>query len=713
MLHTSGTTSRPKIVPLTQANICLSALTIKDSLKLTHTDRCLNIMPLFHVHGLIGALLSTLTAGGTIYCTPGIRIPDFFDWMDECKPTWYTAVPSMHQSILAAAPNHRDTIERNPLRFIRSCSSALPPQVMAELETTFDAPTVEAYGMTEASHQMTCNPLPPLERKPGSVGIGTGSDVSIMDEIGALEPSGVTGEIVIRGPSVTHGYENNPAANQDAFTKGWFRTGDEGYLDDEGYLFITGRIKEIINRAGEKISPREVDEILLDHPAVAQAVTFALPHPHLGEEVGAAVTLREGLTATPEELMAFAAVHLADHKVPKRVLLMDEIPKGPTGKLQRVGLAEKLGLTMAIDDDGRDGREMTAPRTSVEKTLRDIWVQVLGHQAVGIHDSFFDLGGHSLSGARLFADIEKTFDKKLPLSTLFQAPTIAQLAALIEQDATSVSESAVITLKPGDDTLPPLFLMTGVTGDVLGFRALAQHLSTDHPLYSIEPRGLQGDQLPDSRVEDMATRNVKLIQSVQARGPYLLGGLSFGGYVACEIARQLRTEGHEVPLLVLLDTPAPLHMQKTWIQSRIHRLWEWIAFHRSSIKAVGLKSLVPYAKDRLGYLLVRTNLSSDHARQRLINVLDSNTAASRQYEPQTYAGSIVLLRAKKQPPGSDHSNSRTLGWDRYVSGGISVHDVPGTHYSMTREPHIQELAQVLGDLLQDVHSNRTPAVESR
>ncbi len=344
ILHTSGTTSRPKIVPLTQANVCASAYNIVDTLQLTAADRALNIMPLFHIHGLMAGTLAPLAAGSTIFCTPGFNALKFFAQMAECKPTWYTAVPTMHQTILARAPANKQTIDANPLRFLRSSSSSIPPQVIAELEAIFNAPLIESYGMTEASHQMASNPLPPAVRKPGTVGRAAGPQIAIMDAAGELLPAGGTGEIVIRGPNVTPGYENNPKANSEAFTHGWFRTGDQGMLDADGYLSITGRLKEIINRGGEKISPREVDEVLMDHPAVAQVVTFAIPHDKLGEEVGAVVVLREGKDATDRELRDFLSQRLADYKVPRKIVFMDEIPKGATGKLQRIGLAAKLGL---------------------------------------------------------------------------------------------------------------------------------------------------------------------------------------------------------------------------------------------------------------------------------------------------------------------------------------------------------------------------------
>jgi oxalate---CoA ligase len=346
MLHTSGTTSRPKLVPLAQRNVCASATNIAASTRFTAQDRGLNVMPLFHIHGLIAGILAPLSKGGQVFCTPGFNALKFFSLMAETKPTWYTAVPTMHQAILSRAASNADTIKAVPLRFIRSSSSSLPPQVLAELETTFAAPVIEAYGMTEAAHQMACNPLPPGIRKPGTVGLAAGPEVAIMREDGVLLAVGDIGEIVIRGDNVTVGYENNEKANLEAYTNGWFRTGDQGTMDAQGYIALTGRLKEIINRGGEKISPREVDEVLMDHPAVAQVVCFGIPHDKLGEEVGAAVVLREGMIATEKELREFTSKRLADFKVPRKILLMDEIPKGATGKLQRIGMAQKLGLTV-------------------------------------------------------------------------------------------------------------------------------------------------------------------------------------------------------------------------------------------------------------------------------------------------------------------------------------------------------------------------------
>ena len=349
ILHTSGTTSRPKIVPLLHSNLAASATNIKNTLALTSKDCCLNIMPLFHIHGLLAAVSASLAAGASVCCTGGFDALRFFSTIKDVNPTWYTAVPTMHQAILSRADRNKDIISNLNLRFLRSSSASLPSQVMHELVETFNAPVIESYGMTEAAHQMASNPLPPRAQKPGAVGVEAGPLVRIANEAeNELLGTDAVGEVVISGENVTPGYENNPAANEASFFMAdgcrWFRTGDQGTFDGDGYLSLTGRLKEIINRGGEKVSPLEVDEVLMDHPAIAQVVTFAMPHAKLGEEVACALVLKADEKATAQDIRAFAATRMADFKVPRKVVILDEIPKGATGKMQRIGLAEKLGL---------------------------------------------------------------------------------------------------------------------------------------------------------------------------------------------------------------------------------------------------------------------------------------------------------------------------------------------------------------------------------
>jgi acyl-CoA synthetase (AMP-forming)/AMP-acid ligase II/acyl carrier protein len=379
-------------------------------------------MPLFHIHGLIGVLLSSLASGGTVICTPGFDSEKILYWLETLQPTWYSAVPTMHQAILGkleTKPNFQSS-----LRFMRSSSAALPSQVMIGLEQALKAPVIEAYGMTEASHQMTSNPLPPGKRKPGSVGLPAGPEIAIMDEEGNLLSQGNTGEVVIRGVNVTQGYENNPEANEKAFTKDWFRTGDQGYLDEDGYLFLKGRLKEIINRGGEKISPLEVDTVLMEIPGIAQAVTFAIPHPTLGEDVAAAVVLKNNVELSTIAIREFLLQNLANFKVPSQIAIVAEIPKGATGKIQRIGLAQKLETQLQ--------QPVILPHNEIEQKIAAIFSEVLGKENISTLDNFFALGGDSLTGTRVIARLNELFELDLVNTLIFHKPTIAELAPTIQ-----------------------------------------------------------------------------------------------------------------------------------------------------------------------------------------------------------------------------------------------------------------------------------------
>jgi acyl-CoA synthetase (AMP-forming)/AMP-acid ligase II/aryl carrier-like protein len=430
VLHTSGTTFRPKIVPLTHRNIYFSVHNIVDTYSLASSDRCLNMMPLFHIHGLIGALSASLIAGASIICAPGLISEQVVGWLSDLSPTWFTAVPTIHQAILAQMQRQPEKVQTQ-LRFIRSCSSSLPPPLARELEATFGVPVLEAYGMTEATHQMASNPLPPKARKFGSVGLPTGStEISIMNEMGLALPRNSLGEICIKGENAMVGYENNPVANASSFFKGWLRTGDRGFIDDEGYLFIQGRIKELINRGGEKISPREIDEVLLGHPVVKEAVTFAVPHPTLGEDVAAAVVFRQGYSISMQELRLYVAGHLADYKVPRQIIFLREIPKGPTGKIQRIGLAEKL-KTELDKSLLQETKGPCTPSTLVEKELLPIWQRVLNMDQISVQDDFLAKGGDSIKAASLLQLVHEFFKVELTFMDIFNAPTIALMAEMI------------------------------------------------------------------------------------------------------------------------------------------------------------------------------------------------------------------------------------------------------------------------------------------
>jgi acyl-CoA synthetase (AMP-forming)/AMP-acid ligase II/thioesterase domain-containing protein/acyl carrier protein len=660
LLHTSGTTSRPKMVPLSQQNLCVSADNIRRTLQLTPTDRGLSVMPLFHIHGLVAGTLASLAAGASIVYPPGFDVQGFVECVSAYHPTWYTAVPTMHQAIVEYVRAHPQTRKPSSLRFIRSSSSALPPPVMADLERLFEVPVIEAYGMTEAAHQMCSNALPPEQRKAGSVGRPAGPEVMIIAADGQPLPAGHEGEVVIRGANVMAAYEDNPEANQEAFINGWFRTGDYGRVDDEGYVYLTGRIKEIINRGGENVSPHEVEAALLEHPDVVQAVAFAAPHVRLGEDVAAAVVRRPQAAVSVHELRSFVAARLADHKVPSQIALVEAIPKGPTGKLQRIGLYEQLEPLLHAD--------FTPARTVVEEALTDLWCDVLGIDRPGIDDNFFALSGDSLAVARLAVAIEKTFNRSLPLASLLQAPTIRQLAVFI-RDAQAVPTAGGLLALQEHGNKPPLFCLPALGGATYNFVRLSEHLGHDQPVYTFQYPGLDGQRQPLDRIEDLAAEFLPHMYRVQPQGPYHLCGFCFGGIVCYEIAQQLTDQGHEVGLLLMLDTFTP-------------QTHPW------------------YTRHLEGHFFGRDLEADSVVMSWMQQVVQQHRLATLHYHLRPYPGQIALITVSKRGqlvPG--WVEEPLHGWGELAQGGVQHDAFHSYHHKMFHSSKIGRLAKRIRRLL--------------
>ncbi|MCL4796318.1 MAG: AMP-binding protein [Bryobacteraceae bacterium] len=666
LLHTSGTTAKPKLVPLSPANLTASASHIAATLALTPEDRCLNIMPLFHIHGLVAALLASLRAGASVVCTDGVYANAFFGWMAECRPTWYTAVPTMHQGILTRAGEARAAIERTPLRFVRSSSSALPPAVLAELEAAFRVPAVEAYGMTEAAHQMASNPVSPGERVPGSVGLAAGPEVAIMDETGALLEPGRTGEVVIRGPNVTSGYLDNPEANQKAFTNGWFRTGDQGYFDRNGSLFLTGRLKELINRGGEKISPREIDEVLLAHPGVRQSLAFAVPHRQLGEDVGAAVELREEGAATPQDLRDWAAARLPAFKVPRVIRVVEAIPKGPTGKLQRNGLAAKLGIE-PLDDTVLG--EYTAPRTPLEERIAALWREMLPGARAGVEDRFEALGGDSLLAVRMLAAVSAAEGVDVSPARFVAQGTIAALAASVEE-ARAAGPGALRVLQPIGSQLP-LILLPGHDNALLGAARLAELLAPEQPVFAVDLDRLEAG----ASLEAMAEECAALLAERFAGREVQLAGVCLGGCLAVEVARRLLQQGTPPAKLFLIDCLKPAWRAQAGFFASLaagFRQWghKW-RFHSAELARMPLPRLLPYLGGRFAdffkyhgeQAVARSGLRGGPAIERRRLMLA--------YRPRPVEMGATILRM----PGR-RLDAHALGWDDVFTRGVDLIGLP-------------------------------------
>ncbi|HUG36202.1 MAG TPA: AMP-binding protein, partial [Candidatus Limnocylindrales bacterium] len=540
LLHTSGSTARPKRVPILHRTLCARGRDHQRALRLDAGDRCLNAMPLFHASGLTSALMASLVAGAAVIYPSGFTAARFFGWMDEGRPTWIAGNPAMYQAVLTRAPAHTDVIGRRPLRLLRSGSASTSPSLVAELQRVFGAPVVQGYSATEVA-PITVTPLPPRPAKTGSVGVGVSCEIAITDEEGRRLPIGETGEILVRGETVFHGYDEDVEGDALAFREGWYRTGDLGHLDADGDLFIVGRLKELINRGGEKILPSEVEAALGAHPDVAEAVVFAVPDPRLGEDVAAAIVLRPGRRPTARQLRDFVAARLADFKVPREMVFVGRIPKTDMGKPQRTGLAEDLGLTGAERRPAAPAPFVPA-RTELEATLVRIATEVLDVPRVGIHDDFFALGGDSLLAVQLMGRIREATGVRLSATRLFEAPTVAGLAlALRRREDGSVAPSSLVAIQPRGSA-PPVFAVGGVGGLAAPYVALARLLGDDQPFYGLEPRGLDGAAPPLTDLGAIAAGFVEELRA-QASGPYFLLGACWGGVVVFEMAQQLLARG--------------------------------------------------------------------------------------------------------------------------------------------------------------------------
>lgn len=594
VLHTSGSTALPKIVPLTHRNLTTSARNLAASLALGSDDHGLNMMPLYHVGALVDLLLAPLSVGGSVTIASSMSSSVFFDCLDSAtqpRPTWYQGVPTMLQDIVATAKHDGRPAGNNSLRFARAVSAPLPDRVLQEFEEMFHVPVIEIYGMTETAGVITSNPLPPHVRKSGSVGIPAGPEVSILDEGGNPARPGDRGEVVVRGHNVMAGYEGDDALNEDGFVGTWLRTGDEGYFDADRYLFLTGRIKEIINRGGEKISPREIDVTALTHPEVYEAATFPIAHASLGEDVAIAVvrypnrTSAEASNALTERgLIDYLSSRLAYFKVPRTVFFVAALPVTAGGKLRRHALAAQYGELKAVPERA----EWVAPETPIARQLAAMWERALGVSSIGLHDNFFDLGGDSLKAATFMREFIDEQNCTLPISTLFDAPTVASFEVALGQAGQGANA------EPGmDDVLAtglPVSIHrelgtylaawrgTRATGDALlvgrnmlgskqplfwccnafeTFATLAAQLGADQPVFGMRTlRHLE--QNNEENLSKITAHYAHEISQLQPEGPILLGGFCTGGKIAFDIAQHLVAQGREISNLFLQEVFVPM-----------------------------------------------------------------------------------------------------------------------------------------------------------
>ncbi len=707
LLYTSATTGDPKLVPLTPGNLYASVESETRFPPLYETDRLLSLAPLFHLHGLL-SVLTQLFCGGSVARAPGLEAHGLPAWLEDFHPTWLTGGPPLLRTILALAQRNPDLFKRVRLRFIRSGGAPADPELFSSLEAAVGAPALDGYGMTEAGYITRSTPG---ARKKGSVGRTMGAEISIQDESGGSLPPESVGEIALRGAGVMGGYLDNPEANRLAFRNGWFRTGDLGYLDAEGFLYITGRLKGMINRGGEKILPAEVDEAVLRHPAVAEAAAFAIPHRTLGEDVAAAVVLREGASASEWELRRFAALSLAAFKVPRRIVFVDHIPRASTGKPKRTALAAQYR------DLSSSRAEHAAPRSATEERLLEIWRRILGVAEIGREDDFFALGGDSLSAAVMLTEVQsvlKTGGGALDRVDFFDRPTIAFLAGLIAEGELHL-EAQPAGDQPASRILPfqqrgsriPLFCFAAREVDAYHQRHLARSLGDQQPFYAVcPPNSVRGKRL--LKVEELASLSIAAIQRVQPRGPYILGGHCFGGVLAFEAALQLIAAGETVLQLVLFDVPAPGY-------PKVGRKWKRYLVEAGRILAGLARRERPVAPreilrhfQRLGRILIQR--LPGRARRSLLLLDTRATLEEREwielasvmlyeYRPKGFPAPILHFIASDDTVSTRILDDPRSGWREFARGGLELFTVRGRHNTLLMAEHAPALAAEVGRVL--------------
>jgi oxalate---CoA ligase len=719
-LQTSATTGKAKVVMHTRTSMNAGFENTRRALALTAQDRVLLLSPLFHAQAIISAM-AQLLAGGSVLAPRGFDASRFNGWLEEQGVTWYTCGPTVHHAVLAQLRNHPLTGPAS-LRFVRSSGAALNGELVEEMTQTLGVPILNAYGLTETGAITSMTPLchsmaksePEFALPAGLVGRTMGLEIAVIDSAGQRLAPRQDGEIAVRGSSLFAGYKDDAPATAIAFRDGWFRTGDCGHLDEAGNLYLLGRIKEIVNRGGQKIIPEEVEAVICAHPAVREAAVFAIPHPTLGEEAACAIVLKDGITADETELRQFTRNSLAFYKVPRRIFFVDKIPRGSTGKPQRVLLAERFGKTPHTNRSGSDqagmegGAQAPASTTPSERRLHEIWCRMLKSDDLGFDEDFFAAGGDSLTAVNMLAEVDLRFGSHTAASAaaFFDNPTLSALAGMLRRtsrpsmpDERSSCKMEALEVRIGSGHAP-LFCIPADGDEGLYFRRLAKHLSADYTLTILRPQNTWYAESP-RMIEQAAQEAVQLIMTHQSEGACRVTGYCFGGIVAFEAARQLRAQGRDVQL-ILMDAPTPgspgplrdlgLYLRRgmsefaslrrtrdfrksSFNMRRLIRRITWVPVVHARAVIVGLWGFPPLR--RMHGLLRRNNFPL--------------------YLPQPVDAPILHLMSAKDEKML-RSASR-LGWRRVARGGIDERIVPLDHDAFFAETNLPILSEIVENWL--------------
>jgi oxalate---CoA ligase len=698
--NTSGTTGGTKTVPYSVTGINAAIDSIHNWFQLTASDRLLLLIPQ-HLGVSVVYALAQFSIGGAVIAIRGFEPSAFVGWLDELRPTYYICAPTVHQAALA---QFRSTPPRRPisLRFVETGFAFMPTELLNDLEQTFGVPVLISYGSNEAMN-IAKEPLFPHHRVPRSVGRSCGPEIAIMDSSGALLSTGGEGEIVVRGATVFSGYVDNPQATQAAFRDGWYKTGDVGRLDENGNLFVTGRLKEMINRGGEKVAPDEVDAAIAAHPAVLEAVAFAVPHPTLGEDVACAVVLREGNEGqvSARELRRFAATQLTPFKVPRHIYFLDQMPRGELGKPQRGLLADRLEFARSVPPSPAEVSERDSSGRLFEG-LHEIWVRILDCPDLGYNEDFFEAGGDSLAALNMLTEVDQRFGCQTSdwAASFLDEPTLEHLMSLVGEPSPPRStrndpnNMQVFPVGKGGSGVN-LFCLPTEGNEGLNFRRLATHLDGKMDLQIVRPASTF-HRLELFGLEHEGREAAEVIRRAQPEGPYFVSGYCYGGMVAVEAALQLSNEGQDVNL-ILFEAPMPgfprlLFDWPVWVK-RARWLWHriWNTEHPGARRDLQFlsKRVAGGALNPFRRLLVPFEQTS--AVQWLLEWLQSGFVLF--YNPRPLNAPILHFLCENEPR-MIWAYSR-FGWRRIARRGIEEHIMPLDHYNILHESNLPRTVEIL------------------
>jgi oxalate---CoA ligase len=623
IFQTSGTTAEPKLIPFSHRNMLAAAIMLQTWYNLAPQDCCLSVSPLFYSHGLKVTVFTPLLTGGTVAFPMDASKFNYSEWFGRLKPTWYSAGPTLHRLVFDQIKSRAGAIADSSLRFVVSGGAPLPRDILDGLQHLLSVPVVEQYGTSEAA-VVASNAPPPGRSKPGTCGVPWPDTVRIVSEDGRPVSSREKGEILLGGPSLISGYLDAPELNRASFVGGRFRTGDIGSFDEDGFLTLHGRKSDLINRGGEKISPAEIDEALMSHPAVLEAAVFAVPHVRLGEDVVAAVVLRDGMTVTSVELRMYLQERVTTFKIPRRIVFRKQLPKGTTGKVLRRRLTESW--KQVAERATRGDTDNKSADNELVKELTNLWERLLKVSPLSPDDDFFERGGDSLLAMYMLAELEWRTGLTIPGSILFEATTIRQLALKLAQRQ-NLHPKYLIEMNSSGDQPPLIYFHGNVHGFGQSVVTLAKLLGPTQPLLVIAPHGTGDEPIPRS-IEIMAADRLSLIMKAQPEGPYRLGGKCLGGIVAFEVARKLIAAGKEVEMVIMLDPPtinarkamqvlfsimraggAGPHVERamawTWFRSvQLQRFWNYPWTRRAAAVS---RRLGPLADKAAGHFVRRSS----------------------------------------------------------------------------------------------------------